>query len=291
MSVKENPDEILKSHWLKKGSVRVGNIIGSGGFGRVYAGWYNGLKVAIKDYGVIYEDLNWEDKMDIMEEFQLMKDLNHTNVVRVYGFIMNRGCIALVMEYANRGSLKRFIEKKSFRCNVWLQYHVLLQIALAMRFIHNEIILHRDLKPDNVLVFQDKTSNYVIKISDFGESRVSLSKYFPTVFSGPFFQQRCESVRRSLTKGKGTFTYMDKAAVKYGNNMATDFYSFCVLASEVLCGQLIPVIPHLDALMKRENPTIPENVPKELRDCLMSGFEEDQQKRSDWTNTIIALRK
>ena len=105
MSIGGNPDEILKKHWLKKGSVTVGNIIGSGGFGRVYAGWYNDLKVAIKDYGVIYDELSLDDKMDIMEEFQLMKDLNHTNTVRVYGFIMNRGCIALVMEYADRGSL------------------------------------------------------------------------------------------------------------------------------------------------------------------------------------------
>ena len=98
-------------------------------------------------------------------------------------------------------------------------------------------------------------------------------------------------MRRSLTKGKGTFTYMDKAAVKHGNNMATDFYSFCVLASEVLSGHCIPVIPHLDALMERQNPTIPEKVPKELRTCLMSGFEENQEKRSNWKDTIIALRK
>ena len=73
--------------------------------------------------------------------------------------------------------------------------------------------------------------------------------------------------------------------------MATDIYSFCVLASEVLSGEFIPVIPNLDALMERQNPTIPEKVPKELREHLMSGFEEDQQKRSDWTDIIIALRK
>ena len=84
---------------------------------------------------------------------------------------------------------------------------------------------------------------------------------------------------------------MDKAAVQHGNNMATDFYSFCVLAFEVLNGELIPVIPHLDALLKRENPTIPEKVPNELRECLMSGFDEDQTKRASWTKTIIALRK
>ena len=158
---------------LKKGSVRAGNIIAAGAYGRVYQGWYGKLKVAIKDYGLIYDELNQDDKMDIMEEFQLMKDLNHTNTVRVYGFILHKGSLALVMEYATRGSLKRFIQKKSLRSDVVLQYHILLQIALAMRFIHSENILHRDLKPDNVLVFEDKTSSFTLKITDFGEARVN----------------------------------------------------------------------------------------------------------------------
>ena len=94
-----------------------------------------------------------------------------------------------------------------------------------------------------------------------------------------------------MTFGKGTFTYMDPAAVTKGNNKATDFYSFCILALEVLTGQFVPMIPTLDDLTKRNVPVIPENIPWNLRTHLSSGFDEDQRKRSSWTDIIVTLRK
>ena len=105
------------------------------------------------------------------------------------------------------------------------------------------------------------------------------------------YKKRTECIGRSLTKGRGTFTYMDKAAVHYGNNMATDLYSYCVLASEVLNGQLIPVIPTFDSLLERKNPTVSKRVPEKLRSCLLSGFDERQQSRPGWDDIIVALRK
>ena len=169
----KDPEDLLSKHWLDQDSVQVGNIIATGGYGRVYAGKYGHLNVAIKDYGIFYDKLSQDEKMEIMQEFSLMKDLNHTNTVRVYGFIIHQRCLALVMELA-KGVLKDCIENDTFRKDAQLQYHVLLQVALAMRFIHSENILHRDLKPDNILIFQDKTSSCTIKIADFGESRVSV---------------------------------------------------------------------------------------------------------------------
>ena len=47
---------------LKKGSVRACNIIAAGAYGRVYQGWYGKLKVAIKDYGLIYDELKFEQR-------------------------------------------------------------------------------------------------------------------------------------------------------------------------------------------------------------------------------------
>ena len=84
---------------------------------------------------------------------------------------------------------------------------------------------------------------------------------------------------------------MDKLAFTKGNNQATDFFSYCVLASEVLSGKFVPKITDVDTLLNRGSPDIPENVPEQLRSCLLSGFDEDQEKRSNWTDVIIALRK
>ena len=100
-----------------------------------------------------------------------------------------------------------------------------------------------------------------------------------------------DTAERSLTYGKGTFTYMDPAAVTKGNNKATDFYSFCVLALEVLTGKFVPKIPTLGDLVEREVPIIPDDIPKNLRCHLKSGFDEDQTKRSSWTDIIVALRE
>ena len=84
---------------------------------------------------------------------------------------------------------------------------------------------------------------------------------------------------------------MDPAALTNGNNKATDFYSFCILALEVLTGHFIPIIPTLDDLTKRNVPVIPEDIPWNLRLHLSSGFDKDQGKRSGWTDVIVALRK
>ena len=69
-----------------------------------------------------------------MEEFQLMKELNHTSTVRVYGFILHKGSLALVMEYATRGSLKRFIQKKSRPVQVSVSRYKILYLVPVSRY-------------------------------------------------------------------------------------------------------------------------------------------------------------
>ena len=149
--------------------------IASGVHGIVYRGTYRRMNVAIKTYQrSLFAEMKEDQKKAALDEFRLMRDSWHANVVVVYGFIKYKGCLGLVMELAADGTLARLINVKMFRDNIWLQYQVLLQIAHAMDFLHGKDILHRDLKPDNVLLFSWSKSSIVVKVTDFGESRVGI---------------------------------------------------------------------------------------------------------------------
>ena len=67
---------------------------------------------------------------------------------------------------------------------------------------------------------------------------------------------------------------MDKLAFTQGNNVATDFFSYCILAYEVLIGKFVPKITDVDSLLNRDTPSFPDTVPEELRRCLLSGFDD-----------------
>ena len=116
-------------------------------------------------------------KEDTLQEYELMKGLTHPSVARVFGFYEYKGSLALVMELAI-GTLTKLIQDEGFRLNTGAQCQVLRQIAYGMQCIHKAGILHRDLKPDNVLVFRWSELKEV-KITDFGESRVSYKWPYP----------------------------------------------------------------------------------------------------------------
>ena len=162
---------------LEGTEITVGNQLGGGGFGTVYKGTYKDKKVAIKAYHtkIPYKKMSRPQKEDTLQEYKLMKGLTHPCVARVFGYSEFKGSLALVMELAI-GTLTTLIQDKVFRLDTRLQCQVLRQIAYGIQFIHKEGILHRDLKPDNVLVFKWSESKEV-KITDFGESRVSYQIY------------------------------------------------------------------------------------------------------------------
>ena len=177
-----NIDKRFKDHWIEESRVKIGNTVGAGSFGKVYAGTYNDIQVAIKVYDrIIFGNLSISQKENMLKEFELMKQLINPFTVRVYGLTTVDNCLAIVMEFGQGGTLKNLIENPVFRADVELQYCILRDIAYGMKYIHSQNIVHRDIKPANILIFEERHSKFRAKVSDYGESKVrkqSLSTKF-----------------------------------------------------------------------------------------------------------------
>lgn len=154
-TVKINPDRVL----------------GEGNYGIVYQGTMmdtQGKKqlVAIKKMKVC-----GGGQMDeLQKEIEIMKELDHKNIVKVWGadeYVEHIDSMFMVMEYLEKGSLKRYIDENKDR----LSDHILLkyasEIAEGMDYLEKRKIIHRDLAARNILVANENQ----VKITDFGLAR------------------------------------------------------------------------------------------------------------------------
>jgi serine/threonine protein kinase len=146
--------------------------IGRGGMGCVYKAYQKNLEryVAIK---ILSENL--AEDPEFRERFQreasIVARLSHPNIVAVYDFERYKNTICIIMEYVDGSSLQRLVEEHALS-----ERDVLLigaQIARALHYAHQNNVIHRDVKPDNILV----TPSKVAKITDFGIARFREAKF------------------------------------------------------------------------------------------------------------------
>jgi Protein kinase domain len=152
-------------HHLGKtyGNVRLTARLGQGAMGAVYQGWHEHFhkEVAVKVL------LNQNGKGNVKERFlregQAAAKIEHDHVVRVMDSGESNGVVYLIMELVNGYSLGRILDEKGpLPCEAVA--HIGAQIALGLSAIHAKGIIHRDIKPDNILVGADKK----VKITDLG---------------------------------------------------------------------------------------------------------------------------
>ena len=145
-------------------------VVGTGGMARVYKARCHRLNrlVAIK---ILREDLSQdaEFRRRFHDESQAVAMLSHPNIVAVYDVSRSSELEYIVMELIDGITLKQYMQKKGDKLNWREALHFITQIVKALGHAHSRGIIHRDIKPHNVMVLRDGS----VKVADFGIARVA----------------------------------------------------------------------------------------------------------------------
>jgi serine/threonine protein kinase len=208
--------------------------IGRGGFGAVYKAVRIGAEgsgpVAIKflSRGNLP---SLQEQIRFQREATLMSQLLHPGTVTVYELGEHESQAYIVMEYVDGQNLREYVKKRGGRLPLADILEILIQSAEALEYVHGHNIVHRDIKPQNVLVALAKEggdSKIQVKIVDFGVARLS-----DTVKQG-------NEQGRARAEVVGTFNYMapeSTGMVNWGIDARADIYSLGIVAYELVTGR------------------------------------------------------
>jgi hypothetical protein len=223
------------SPWIDVDDIEMSNqILGQGGFGTVTRATYKGQDVAVKmlsnQFLVDYI------KNEFEREVSVMKSLHHPNIIQFVGASNVAGKLALITEFAPHGSLASALENHFVSYN--LKLVIFLEIARAIQFLHSNNIIHRDIKPLNVLVFSLEQKAVVhVKLTDFGTSKF------------------VADAKMTMTMNTGTIKYMapETLGKKPRFDTSADLFSFAVLMWEVITNQSAFNTPEFEWQYQIEN--------------------------------------
>jgi len=270
--------QILSETKVNPDRVKEGELLGKGAYGKVYSGLYEHLKVAIKM--INYEFIDAENIGNFMREIEVMKDLQHPNVVQLIGACQKEyseegTVLCIVMELMNGGTLKDVDKNTPLSTNIGYA----MDIALALRDMHNRNILHRDIKPDNVFLNEKMDT---AKLGDFGVSKVVMPDQQQTLLptGTPIYM-----APELINPKKGA----DRSATK-----ASDVYSFGMLLYEVITGKE----PYRDckdqfeiygAKDRGELPKIPNNCPQVIANLITQCCAKNKNDRPSMAQVYDSL--
>ena len=215
---------MFKNIQIKPSDISKGEMIGSGGFGAVYKGRWSGSHVAIKMLACQHMDK--ETSQEFMRELELMSSLRSPKLIQVYGGILEKGSMAIVMELVANGNL--YDQLRANESMPWpTKYNIGMDIAYGLKYLHDRGIIHRDLKSLNVLL-DDKLN---AKICDFGLAKVKTQSQSTTTMGG----------------GAGTILWMapELFGMRAKNTEKTDVYALGMVLYELLTHKL-PFADFLD---------------------------------------------
>ena len=190
--------------------------IGKGAFSKVKLGInkLTGEKVAIKIIDKKKLKINSENKR-IEREINIIKKLNHINIVKIVQIKEDMNNIYIIMEYIENNLFYYILNKKYISEQESSFYF--FQLISGIDFIHSQGIVHRDLKPENILI----TKNKILKIIDFG-----LSNYFS---KGNLLSTLC---------GSPSYTAPEVILGNKYDGFASDIWTIGIILYTMICGHL-----------------------------------------------------
>jgi eukaryotic-like serine/threonine-protein kinase len=256
------------------GKYKILSTIGSGGFGTVFLAedtWID-KKVALKvphKQGVDFGEL--------LREPRLLASLNHPNIVAILTAERQDKVFFIVMEFVPGETLEAIIAREG-ALDVALALDYTCQICNAVDHAHRQNVLHRDLRPSNVLV----AGSGLVKVADFGTSRfLEIAAHGTTIIGSPPY------MAPEQFQGKALF--------------ASDVYSLGVTMYQMLTGMLpyeTPSPADLDRLMRGDLVTPPRlrnaKIPKRISDIVLKAMAPDVTQRypraGDLLDDVLAFR-
>ncbi|KAJ5790476.1 uncharacterized protein N7518_007487 [Penicillium psychrosexuale] len=259
---KPKDDKVLKSSAKDVAELKdyqLGDCLGKGAFGSVYRAlnWNTGETVAVKQ--IKLTDLPKSELRVIMLEIDLLKNLDHPNIVKYHGFVKSVETLNIILEYCENGSLHS-IAKNFGRFPENLVGLYMSQVLHGLLYLHEQGVIHRDIKGANILT----TKEGLVKLADFGVASRTTGLSESSVVGTPYWMAP-EVIELS------------------GATTASDIWSLGCTVIELLEGKPpyhnMQPMPALFRIVNDDHPPFSQGASPAVKDFLMQCFQKDPNLR------------